>query len=200
VSNVIAIAAGQNFTAVLKANRTVTAWGLQAPSTLGMTNAVALAAGDFPLVVLKADGKVIAAAPTPAPPNLSNVVAVAAGRYHALALRSDGTVTNWSFSPATPPGLTNIIAIASGQNHCLAILGDGPQPEVISMTDLKRTFNSFRLTLPSDYGRLYWLEYKDSLSEPTWKNLPLNPGTGNPLTLTDPTAPSTTRFYRTRSW
>ena len=198
-TNIIAIAAGESFTAALKADRTLTAWGSQ-PSTTGMTNVVAIAAGDFPLVALKADGKVVATSVSAVPANLSNVIAVAAGRYHALALRRDGTVTNWSFSPATPAGLTNIAAIASGPNHCLAILGNGPQPALIPFTDVKRISNSFSLSLPTQYGRLYWLEYKNSLGDPTWKNLPLNPGTGNPLTLTDTGATNAMRFYRPRWW
>ena len=200
LTNAVAIAAGGFFSAALKADKTVTAWG-SAPSTNGMTNVVAIAANEFPLVALKANGTVVAASVTTPPVSLSNVVAVAAGRYHALALKSNGTVTNWAFNnPATPVGLTNVLAIASGQNHCLAIVGNGPQPAPVPFSNLKRISNSFSLSLPTQYGHVYWLEYKDSLTDTNWKTLPLNAGNGAALTLTNSTATNSQRFYRIQEW
>jgi alpha-tubulin suppressor-like RCC1 family protein len=202
-TNIVAIAAGQSFSAALRADRTVLSWGSSAPSTNGMTNVVMISGGDFPLVALKAGGKIVASSTLPAPPaNLSNVVAVAAGRYHALALKSDGTVTNWTFSsPFTPAGLSNVVSMATGPSHCLAILGSGPAPAPIPYANPRWSSNVFTLSLPAaDYGRLYWLEYKDSVTAPTWKTLPLNRGNASSLTLTDSLATVPQRFYRIRKW
>jgi len=200
VSNVIAIAASASFSVALKADGGVLVWGSSVPSTNGMTNVVAISASEFPLVVLRANGTVVASSVTTPPTSLTNAVAVAAGRYHALALKSNGTVTNWTYSPTTPPGLSNVVVIASGQNHCLAIIGDGPQPAQIPFANLQRVSNTFSLSVLSQLGHVYWLEYKTSLTDTNWKTLPLNAGTGNPLTLTDNAATNAARFYRARQW
>ena len=167
-----------------------------------MSNVVGISGSDYPLVALKADRKVAASAVTAPPASLSNVVAVAAGRYHALALRSDGTVTNWAFgSPVTPVGLSNVVFIGSGPNHCLAILGNGPAPAAIPYANLKWRSNVFTLFLPAtEYGRLYWLESKDSLTASAWKTLPLTPAYASSLTVTDSVATVPQRFYRIRKW
>lgn len=200
LSNVVAIAAGGYFSVALKRNGTLTTWGAAIP-TSGMTNVTAISANEFPLVAIKADGTLVASGVTPPPPGLSNVVSVAAGRYHALALKSDGTVTNWTgIGPATPAGLTNVAVIASGQNHCLAIIGNGPPRRQALPADLERNTGSFSLSLPTHCGRVYALEYLNSLSETNWTPLPLAAGNGGVITLTDMTATSPQRFYRVRQW
>jgi hypothetical protein len=164
------------------------------PSTTGLTNVVAIAANEFPLLALKADRTV---AGGPASPN--NVVAVAAARYDHFALKTDGTVVTWlSGNPIAFTWPTNVVVLASGQNHRLAILGDGQPPAPVPFTDLKRISNSFNLTVPTQYGHLYWLDYKTSLADTNWRALPQNPGIGNPLILTDTVATNTQRFYRIR--
>jgi hypothetical protein len=65
---------------------------------------------------------------------------------------------------------------------------------------LKRNTNAFSLSLPSQYGHLYWLEYKNSLTDTNWKTLPLNLSTGATLNVTDTAATNSTRFYRVRQW
>jgi alpha-tubulin suppressor-like RCC1 family protein len=205
-TNIVALAAGSGFSAAVRADRALLAWGSTLSGTNAMTNIVAISGGDLAVVCLKADGKVVASSSFPAAPaNLSNVVAVAAGRYHALALKSDGSVTNWvlPFSPATPAGLSNVTFIASGPNHCLAILGNGLAQAAIPSSSAQWRSNQFTLSVtPSatDYGRLYWFEYKDSLSNSTWKSSPLTPAYSSSLTLTDGTATVFQRFYRIRKW
>jgi hypothetical protein len=64
---------------------------------------VAIAAGTFHSIALKADGTVVTwgmnlcgeASP---PAGLSNVVAITAGYYHSLALKADGTVVGWGWN------------------------------------------------------------------------------------------------------
>jgi hypothetical protein len=98
------------------------------------TNAVAIAAGDWHNLALKADGKVVAWGDNNngqcnVPVNLGSVVAVAAGGYHSLALRTNGTVVGWGadfYGQASPPSqLTDVVAIAGGTWHSLALLSDG---------------------------------------------------------------------------
>ena len=167
-----------------------------------MTNVVMIAANECPLVALKANGTVVATSVTTPPASLSNVVSLAAGRYHALALKSNGTVTNWAYpsGPATPASLTNVLAIASGQYHCLAIIVVGQPAPQAPVTNPKWNTNSFSLSLPTRSGRVYALEYKDSLSDTNWTALPLGAGNSGAMTLTDATATNSQRFYRVRQW
>jgi hypothetical protein len=97
------------------------------------TNAVAIAAGSWHNLALRADGKVVAWGDNNngqcnVPTNLSGVVAIAAGGYHSLALRTNGTVVGWGADfdgQATPPPFANVVAVAAGTWHSLALLADG---------------------------------------------------------------------------
>jgi alpha-tubulin suppressor-like RCC1 family protein len=200
LTNVTAIAAGGSFGAALKTDKTVVSWGVSSTYTTGMTNVVAIVACEFPLIALKADGKVVAAGTTAAPANLTNVVAVGAGRYDAVALKSNGTLTNWMTPSGTPAGLTNVSAFANGQYIALAIIGNGPQPTNIPAAAPSLISSSFSVSVPSQYGHLYWLEYKNSITNVNWQTLPLNLGISNSLMLTDPAATNAARFYRIRQW
>jgi len=55
-----------------------------------------------------------------------------------------------------------------------------------------------RISFPSLNGLNYLLEYKDQLSDASWKVVSSAPGTGGTLTLSDLTATVPTRFYRVR--
>jgi hypothetical protein len=55
----------------------------------------------------------------------------------------------------------------------------------------------FSLALPTQNGVLYIVQYKDSLSDPTWTDLETVTGTGGILSITDPAAgQQAERFYR----
>jgi len=108
--------------------------GSQAATPRGLTNIVAVAAGDSFSVALRADGTVIAwgdnvYGQTNVPVGLSNVVAIAAGASHAVALRADGTVVAWGSSTygatSVPTNLTGVTAIASATIYTLALKADG---------------------------------------------------------------------------
>ena len=96
-------------------NLHVVAWGenYRGESTIpdGLSNVVAIAAGDRHSLALQSDGTVVAwgAGTTNTnsdgnygqslvPTGLINVVAIAAGGDHSLALKSDGTVVSWGAS------------------------------------------------------------------------------------------------------
>ncbi len=106
----------------------------QTIAPIGLSNAVAVAAGGYHGLALRADGSVAVwgydgNGLTNIPVGLSNAVAVAAGEYHNLALRADGTVVAWGAGwydqTNMPSGLSNAVAVAAGQNHSLALRGDG---------------------------------------------------------------------------
>src|ERR1035441_5846445 len=91
-------------TASAAATGTVTAWGSnsngQSLVPPGVTNAIAVGAGDSHSLAILADGTVAAwggnsPALTNIPASLSNVVQVAGGGMHSLALRADGIVVGW---------------------------------------------------------------------------------------------------------
>jgi uncharacterized delta-60 repeat protein len=94
---------------------------------------VAIAAGYYHSLALRADGTVVAwgdnyYGQTNVPAGLTNAVAIAAGYYHSLALRADGTVVAWgkngSGQTTVPAGLTSAVAIAAGDYHTLALIGN----------------------------------------------------------------------------
>lgn len=173
LSNVVAIAAGANSYA-LKGDETITAWG----------------SGNIPIRSL-------------VPPGLSNVVAIAARGTYPLALKADGTVVSWfgtSIVPAVPPGLSNVQAIATSLGYCLALVGKGPPQLHAPLINPTWDPTGFSVSLPTQSGRVYRLEYKSSLAEDNWTALPLVAGNGATRTLTDATATGAQRFYRVRQW
>jgi hypothetical protein len=214
LSNVVAISAGDYVSLALKPDGKVTQWGStsvpQPPP--GLSNVVMVAAGGLHNLALKADGQVIAwgnneNGQTSVPAGLSNVIAIAAGDYHSLALKADGTAVAWGqyytgpFVPAVvPAGYTNLVAIAAGSDHDLAIVGNGPPVPFMALANASFVGNSFSVSLPTQSGRVYRLEYKDSLTETNWMPLPLAPGNGSTQTLIDSTASGAQRFYRVRQW
>ncbi len=138
LTNVVAIAAGQNHSLALGADGTVAAWGCdcngQTDVPTGLANTVSIAAGGNHSLALAADGRVTAWGDNAAgmlyvPTGLINVVAIAAGFEHSLALKADGTVAAWGLdvygSTHVPAGLQNVVAISAGSYHSLALKADG---------------------------------------------------------------------------
>jgi alpha-tubulin suppressor-like RCC1 family protein len=142
LSNVIAVAAGDNFSLALKTDGTVVGWGDnrwgQAAVPADLKGVTAVAAGKCRGLALRGDGTVaqwggLGVGSSAPPARLSNVVAIAAGGGQFdrnLALKRDGTVVAWGpesdYHDATPPpGLSNVVAIAVGEHHSLALRADG---------------------------------------------------------------------------
>ena len=222
LTNAVAVAAGGGCSLALRVDGTVVAWGSADQGVtnvpLGLSNVVAIAAGTGHCLALLADGTVAvwgtylidgAYVPATAPPGLSNVVAIAAGPWHSLALRADGTMAAWggsfmcgNWSPGTsiPAGLTNVTAIAGGSCHDLVLIGDGPPLTHARLTHPTVDVNGFSVSVPTQSGHVYSLQYKNSLADAEWTRLPLIAGTGHERTLTDPTASGAQRFYRVLRW
>jgi len=174
LSNVVAIAAGGYYSLALNANGTLTAWG---DNSSGQTNI---------------------------PAGLSNVVAIAAGGYHALALKANGTVVAWGSNAYgqtnVPPGLSNVVQIAAGLEDSLVLVGSAPPMQNVPLKVNGWGTNGFTVSLQTRNGRVYRLEYKNSLTSQTWSALPLQAGSGGTLPLNDPSPSALQRFYRVTQW
>ena len=116
----------------------VVAWGDdtygQCDVPPGLTNIVAIAAGQYCSFAVRADGLVVAWGQNylglvSTPSGLINVTAVSAYGWHALALKRDGTVFGWGqdvdYVTSIPAGLSNVAAIATGAYQGVALLSNG---------------------------------------------------------------------------
>ncbi len=220
LSNIVAIAGGGWHSLALKSDGTIKAWGRddygQGAVPAGISNVVAIAAGAAHNLVLKSDGTLFAwgsdfYGETEIPFGLSNVVAIACGGWHNLALKSDGRVVAWGAGGGTnsnvdygqnlvPAGLSNVVQIAAGKLHSLALVGDAPPITAALVTNFTFGTNGFTLRVPTRNGRVYRLEYKNSLTDTNWSVLPLHAGSGSAIELTDPDTFAPQRFYRVRQW
>lgn len=219
LSNVVAIAGGGWHSLALKADGTLTGWGRtdygQAYIPSGVSNVVAIAAGAAHSLVLEANGRLVAwgdntYGQTNIPAGLSNIVAIAAGGWHNLALKNDGSVVAWGAGTGSdiyvdcgqnvvPAGLSNVVQIACGSVHSLALIGTGPPAAktLLTVTGFGKT--GFTVALPTRNGRVYRLEYKNSLTN-VWRAFPLHAGLGNTMSLVDPSPSTPQRYYRTSQW
>jgi alpha-tubulin suppressor-like RCC1 family protein len=124
LTDVVAIAAGEQFTLALKSDGTVWSWGYNNVGQLGNGGT--------------------ANQNRAAPTGLSGVTSIAAGQLHALARKNDGTVWSWGYNlngqlgdnttanrtsavqvvTASGP-LTGVARVAAGNVHSLALKTDG---------------------------------------------------------------------------
>ncbi|MGA9450320.1 MAG: hypothetical protein WBW41_03135, partial [Verrucomicrobiia bacterium] len=82
----------------------------------------------------------------------------------------------------------------------LALIGNGPPVLQIPLINPAYKTNSFSVSLPTQCGRVYSLQYKNSLTDANWIALPLSAGNGNNITVTDTNATNSQRFYRVQQW
>jgi alpha-tubulin suppressor-like RCC1 family protein len=132
LKEVVAIAAGDEFSLALLKNGTVVAWGNDNTGELGNggfgPNSCEAPCGLTPAVV----------------PHLTEVTAISAGNGHSMALRKDGTVWTWGYNywlqlgrsgpgpnnendpnAGQVPGLSEVAAISAGGWHSVALLNNG---------------------------------------------------------------------------
>jgi len=75
-----------------------------------------------------------------------------------------------------------------------------PANNPLRVFNANRKGNSFSLSVQTTFGRNYALDYKNSLAQSDWTELPAVTGNGDVTTLTDPDATGAQRFYRVRQW
>ena len=127
----VAIGAGTEHTAIVRANGSVEVWGdnytYAAATPPAMTDAIAAGCGQWHGAALRATGAVVtwgsnASGQQNIPAGLL-ATAISVGGAHTLALRSNGTVAAWGLNdlgqctvPATAVG---IVQVAAGHRHSL---------------------------------------------------------------------------------
>ncbi len=210
-SNIVAIAGGRYHSLALTSGGEVLAWGYnfygQTTIPSGLSGVVGIGAGAYHSVAMKSDGTVIAwgennFGQADVPPGLTEVIAISVNSYHTLALLQDGTVVAWGFNDGrtdVPFGLLNVSAVGAGGSHSLAIVGDAP-PLLRAPMIPTRCNNGIAISIQTRSGRVYRLEYINSIDDTNWTALPLVAGNGGIKTLTDSTATGMQRFYRVRQW
>jgi alpha-tubulin suppressor-like RCC1 family protein len=110
----------------------IVGWGWnpdgQATPPLG-TNFVAISAGDYHSLALRADGSIVVlGAQSGITPSETGFTAISAGDLHSLALRADGSIVAWGYNDqgqCDVPSGTGYKAIAAGRLHSLALRADG---------------------------------------------------------------------------
>ena len=98
----------------------------------GLTNAIAISAGEYHSMALLNDGTVAAWGngwwgETDVPTGLTNVLAICAGLHKSFAVQSNGTVVAWgNGNVLNPPSdLAGIKAVAAGWEHAVALRTNG---------------------------------------------------------------------------
>lgn len=137
LSNAVAVGAGVSFSAALRSDGTVYAWGVGTTATnvpATVYGIVALAVGNGHVVGLRSNGTVVvfgssSSALLNVPASATNVVTVTAGASHCVALRADGTVVAWGSSSggnlSVPGDLRNVQSVDGGYQQTLALLANG---------------------------------------------------------------------------
>jgi alpha-tubulin suppressor-like RCC1 family protein len=230
VSNVVAVASGSTHCLALRRDGTVLGWGgnhygvatgvpsdtnFEGVVTLNgqvLSNVVSIAGGGGHSVALKNDGTVVAwgyngYGQTNVPSSLSNVVAIAKGGNEAteqvLALKADGTLAvwgGWNSATNVPAGLSNVVAVANGSAHALALVGAGPLGTHARLSGPLWSNNTFSVSLPSQSGRVYFLEHRYLMPNAIWTAAAVTAGNGHVSVLTDFNATNLSRFYRVAQW
>jgi hypothetical protein len=143
LGRVVAISAGDDFSAVLQEDSTVITWG-SGPAGDGSfvsglnQQIIGIAAGSQHGLALRADGTVVGWGDNThgqldVPQGLKNIVSIAAGERHGAALDTDGTVVVWGNAPEllqAPLEASEIDRISSGAMHLLAIRGTNLLPAI----------------------------------------------------------------------
>jgi hypothetical protein len=171
-----------------------------------LSNVVAVAAGDYHSMALRADGTIVAWGYNPygqtnVPVGLTNVVAIAAGGSHSVALRGDGRVITWGLNTAgqtnVPATVTNAIAISAGESHTLALLRSAIRvPPYLVNVPTPFTAQGFGIEVDSLYGHGPIILFA-STNLTDWVPLLTNPPVVGNLQLRDSSATNLqTRFYR----
>lgn len=155
LSNVTAVAAGENHSLALREDGSVVAWGDsyygQGSTPLMASNVAAIGTGKGHNLAVRADGRVVGwgynaygqatGVPTTSWPYgstglvqvagqvITNAVAASGGIVFSAVLKADGTIAlvgGVGYAMTNvPAGLSNVMAVAAGGYHCLALRSNG---------------------------------------------------------------------------
>ena len=213
-ANAIAIAAAGNHSLALRSDGTVSAWGDNRNAVgdyagesvvpMNLRNIVAVSGGDSHSLSLGLDGTItlwgdasagqLGVAPLP-----TAFKAISGGAVHTLAIVSNGVVAAWGdnvYNQGTAPaGLTGAIAIAAGSYHNLALISTVPPVGPVLLPPV-RVGQQLRFSVATKRGQVCIMEYKNSLSDPTWTWLSATVGDGTTKVFTDSPGSLNARFYR----
>jgi alpha-tubulin suppressor-like RCC1 family protein len=152
LSNVVAIAAGDNHSLALCGDGRVVAWGDnsygQSGVPAGLSNVIAIAAGGEQSMALQKAGRIIAWGVTnfysseqqPDRFLMSNIVSISAGENLGMALTAEKRIVEWgnnggfNGSWLNPGGLSNVVSAIAGRYNRLVLLDTSPEvavPEII---------------------------------------------------------------------
>lgn len=215
LTNAVQIASAGYHNVALRTDGTVSAWGqslngeTNVPS--GLNDVVSVRAGFNHCLAQTAEGTIVVWGMTNTsynllnpPVGLTNPVAIAAGGEYNLALTPDGKVSWWgldrSGDASVPVGLAHVLSITAGGYVSLALVGDSLPSASVGVRNPMITQGAFQVAIPTERGRVYRLEYKDSLSDALWLHLQLVRGTGREEILADRQVQGASRFYRVRGW
>lgn len=210
LSNVVYVCAGRysSSTVALKSDGTLVVWGGggygETNLPAGLADVVATRLNLDQGMALHSDGTVVTWGSTNSgrasiPANVSNIVAVACTDGD-IALNQDGQLIFWGpWNSSVPPATLSPLGFLS-RSGTVGIVADG-KPEVqVSTRNPRLSDGTFQVTTATRSARVYRLEYKDDLAEPSWHGLPLVAGNGHERVLSDPAPATAQRFYRVRSW
>jgi hypothetical protein len=218
LSRIVAVSLGTGHGLALKDDGTVVAWadrgwggGSYGEGVVpaGLSNVVAVAAGMGHSLALKDDGTVVGwgndyAGQLSVFRGLSNAVAIAAGWSHSVALKADGTVISSKGSTGSaakvPLSLSNVVEIVAGADYTLALVGTAAPVTVVPLISPNYGSEDFTVSVETQNGHVYRLEYANSSDSSQWQGLRLVAGTGKMLTLRDSVVAGQPRFYRVRRW
>ena len=85
-----------------------------------------------------------------------------------------------------------------GQDSIAQAFGVTVTPPMAVALQISRVDLTYRLSLATESGKNYVIEYKNSLSDVTWNTLSSVPGTGSVVVVTDAVSLAGSRFYRVR--
>jgi len=171
-----------------------------------LNQVVAIAGGDSHSMALKSDGTVVAwgdnsQGQASVPANLGRAVFIAAGGAHSLAVKEGGAIAAWGDNLYNQSVVGSVSSkassVAAGTYHSLALLGHLPSAPLL--INPARVGNVFSVSIQTIPGKVYFLEFKTSITDNTWQSAASAiVGDGTVRAITDSTLGSPYRFYRVR--
>jgi uncharacterized delta-60 repeat protein len=129
-----------------------------------------------------------------------------AGDKNLARLLPDGTldqsftadVNSWIWTVLVQPDGKILIcggfnSVNGASRNGIARLNSSPSPRLFNA---KRFSDRFEVSVISENGKNYSLQYKDSIGDNSWTSLPVVAGDGTIKTLVDLNPPNFNRFYR----